>query len=78
MHRIVLNRNITDLLEDVDPPDDLVEYVLQYNSLSTLASVFPSFLDTGLLGLFGKCVQVCEDVEFIGTTEIYIAPILIV
>ena len=49
MHRIVLDHSIPNLLENVDPPNNLVEYVPQDNSLSALASVLPPFLDTLLL-----------------------------
>ena len=78
MHRIVLNRNIPDLLENVDPPDNLIEYVPQYNSLSTLASVLPPFLYAFLLRRFGEGVQVCEGFEFVRVTEVDIAPIVVV
>jgi len=78
MHWIVLNCNIPDLLEGVDPPDNLVEYVPQYNSLSALASVLPPFLNAFLLRLFGESVQVCKGFEFIWATKVYITPILVV
>jgi len=78
MHRIVLNRKIPHLLENVDPPDDLVEYIPQYYSLSALASVLPPFPYAFLLRLFGERVQVCEGLEFVRETEVYITPIIVV
>jgi hypothetical protein len=78
MHRIVLNRNIPQLLENVDPPDDLVEYVPQYHSLSALASVLPPVLDAFLLRPFSEHVQVCEGLEFVRATEVNITSIFVV
>jgi len=72
MHLIVLDRNIPDLLENIHPPDNLVEYVPQDNSLSALASVLPPFVDAFLLRLFSECVQVRERFEFVRATEVYI------
>jgi len=56
MSRIVLNRIVPNLLENVDPPDGLVEYVSQYDGFSALASVLPPFLDAFLLRLFDERV----------------------
>jgi hypothetical protein len=78
MHRIALNRNIPDLLEDVDPLDDLLEYVPEYNSLSALASVLPSPPNAFLLRLFGECVQVCKCFKRGCATKVYATPFVVV
>jgi hypothetical protein len=39
---IILNRHIPDLLEHLNPPNDLLEHIPYYNSFSALASVLPS------------------------------------
>ena len=78
MHRIALDRKIPHLLENVDPLDNLVEYVLQYNSLSALASVLPPSLYAFLFRLFSECVQGCEGFEFVRGTKVYMAPIPVI
>ena len=45
MNRVILNHAVPDLLEEVDPPDELAKQVHDYNSLSTLPGISPFFLD---------------------------------
>lgn len=78
MRLVVLNCNITGLFKYINPPNDLVEYVPQYNSLSALASVLPTPPDAFLSRLIGKCVQVCKDSKFVRVTEVNASPFLVV
>ena len=45
MYRIVLHRDVPDLLECINPSDYLLKDVPNDDSLSTLADKFPSFID---------------------------------
>ena len=49
MRRIVLHRDVPDLLECINPSDNLLKDVPNDDSLSTLANEFPSSLDRYLL-----------------------------
>jgi tetrahydromethanopterin S-methyltransferase subunit B len=49
MSRIVLHRDVPDLLESIDPSDNLLKDVPNNDSLSTLANKFPSSIDRYLL-----------------------------
>jgi hypothetical protein len=49
MGRIVLHRNVSDLLECINPSNNLLKDVPNDDSLSTLAYKLPSFIDRYLL-----------------------------
>jgi hypothetical protein len=48
MDWIILSRSFRDLLEQVDPPDDLAKQFRDYDSLSTLPGISPFPLDAFL------------------------------
>lgn len=73
MSRIILDSSIANLLERINPPNDLSEHVPDYDHLSVLTSVFPSRLYRSLSRLLGSSVQFGEDVELIGAVEIYVS-----
>jgi len=54
MNRIILNCGVPDLLEEINPPDDLAKQVHNYDGLSTLSGISPFFIDAFLLCVFGK------------------------
>jgi hypothetical protein len=49
MNRIILNSDVPNLLEEIDPLDKLAKQVDKRDCLSALSGVSPSFLDTLLL-----------------------------
>jgi hypothetical protein len=55
---IILNSGIPNLLEEINPLDNLTKQVHKYDCLSTLSGISPFPLDALLLGLFGKFEQV--------------------
>jgi hypothetical protein len=46
MDWIILKSGIPNLLEEIDTFDDLAEQVYEYNCLSTLSGISPSFINT--------------------------------
>jgi hypothetical protein len=77
MCRIILNGNIADLLERIDPPNDLFEDVSDYNNLSVLASVFPSRLYRLSPRFLGSGVQFGEDVELVRAVKVYVLFVIV-
>jgi hypothetical protein len=49
MDWVILNSGIPNLREEIDPLDDLAKQVHEYDCLSTLSGISPSFLDALLL-----------------------------
>lgn len=62
VNRIILNGRVNNLLEKIDPLDNLAEQVCDNDCLSTISFISPSFLDTLLLRLYCKLVEVGQDV----------------
>lgn len=73
MSWVILNSSIANLLERINPPNDLSEHVPDYDHLSVLASVFPSRLHRSLSRVLGSSVQFGEDVELVGAVEVYVS-----
>lgn len=73
MSWVILNSGIANLLERINPPNDLSEYVPDYDHLSVFASVFPSRLYRSLSRVLGSGVQFGEDFELIGAVEVYVS-----
>jgi hypothetical protein len=46
MDWIILKSDIPNLLEEIDTFDDLAKQVHEYNCLSTLSGISPSFINT--------------------------------
>lgn len=58
MDWIILHCGVSDLLEEVDPPNDLAEEVHNYDRLPALPGKSPFILDASLPCVFGKLKKV--------------------
>jgi hypothetical protein len=77
MCRVVLNGSISNLLEGINPPNNLSKHVPDYDNLSILTNIFPSRLDRSLPRFLGSCVQFGEDVELIRAAEVYVLSVIV-
>jgi len=70
MLRIILNGNVTDLLEQSNPQNNLSEEISQDNSLTTVWSTeSPSFLDRLVSGVLCEALYLLEELNIVLAIE---------
>ncbi len=78
MDWIILDSNITDLLEQVDPFDHFIKEIPKDHSLPAPPSISPSLIDAFLFGFFDKYLQVCDDIALVWAAKVDVTLIVVV